>query len=69
MYPRRLSTGKARCRDSGVRSNWPAMVTILDGRDRAAGRVSSVSNRDLSSSWVRGVRSGQINQLNGFCRE
>ena len=27
------------------------------------------SNKELSASWVRGVRSGQINQLNGLCRE
>ena len=48
--------------------NWPAMVTVLDGEIvELEGQFSR--NKDLSTSWVRGVRSGQINQLNGFCRE
>ena len=49
-------------------SNRPAMVTILDGEIvELEGEFSS--NKDLSASWVRGVRSGQINQLTDFCGE
>ena len=49
-------------------SNRPAMVTVLDGE--IVDLVGEFShNKELSASWVRGVRSGQINQLNGFCRE
>ena len=48
--------------------NWPAMVTILDGEIVELEDEFS-STREMSASWMRGVRSGQINQLNGFCRE
>ena len=49
-------------------SNRPAMVTVVDDEIvDLEGEFSS--NKDLSASWLRGVRSGQINQLNGFCRE
>ena len=49
-------------------SNWPAMVTILDGEIvELEGEFSK--NKDLSASWRRGVCSGQINQLGGWCRE
>ena len=45
--------------------NWPAMVTVLNGEIvELKGEFSR--NKELSASWVRGVRSGQINQLNGF---
>ena len=48
--------------------NWPAMVTVLD--NKIVDLVGEFSrNKDLTASWMRGVRSGQINQLNGFCRE
>lgn len=47
--------------------NWPAMVTVLD--DEIVELVGEFNrNTGLSASWVRGVRSGQINQLGGFCR-
>ena len=43
-------------------SNRPAMVTVLDGEIvDLEGEFSN--NNELSASWVRGVRSGQINQL------
>ena len=49
-------------------NNWPAMVTVVD--DEIVELVGEFNqNSDLSKSWRRGVRSGQINQLNGFCRE
>ena len=49
-------------------SNRPAMVTVLD--DEIVELEGDFSkNKELSASWMRGVRSGQINQLNGFCRE
>ena len=49
-------------------SNRPAMVTVLDGEIvELEGEFSR--NKDLSASWLRGVRSGQINQLKGFYRD
>ncbi len=49
-------------------SNRPAMVTVLDGEIVDLEGAFS-SNNELSASWVRGVRSGQINQLTGSCGE
>ena len=47
--------------------NWPAMVTVLD-REIVELVGEFTRNRELSPSWVRGVRSGQINQLQGLGR-
>ena len=48
--------------------NWFAMVTVVD--DEIVELVGEFSkNRDLSASWRRGVRSGQVNQLDGYRRE
>lgn len=44
--------------------NWPAMVTVVDGE---IVELEGEFNRNTEpESWVRGVRSGQINQLKGL---
>lgn len=48
--------------------NRPAMVTVVD--DEVVELVGGFKkNRKLSKSWLRGVRSSQINQLDGFDRQ
>ena len=48
-------------------SNRPAMVTVLAGE--IVDLEGEFTSNTLSASWVRGVRSGQINQLTSFGRE